>query len=180
YNAREHELRVIERTNLPPDALLARYASDADAYTDCWSTVVPGAVTHAAFVRAFYTGFAFRLERFILAAFAKRPSTDADVDALANGTREKFAAWEVEARAEDQLLLRDFTGRTRSWLMVERTPDMRGTQLRFGSAVVPVFDARTGERGLGRGFRWLLGFHTLYSRVLLRAARARVLRAQRG
>lgn len=164
---------MIDRVDLPPSALLARYASDAGTYTDCYATTVPGTVTHARYVRAFYTGLAFRLERWLLAAFAKRPSTDADVDALAAGTRDKFAAWDVEARAPDQLLLRDFTGRTRSWLMVERAGD-DATRLYFGSAVVPVVDARTGRRGLGKRFDALLGFHQLYSRILLGAARRRV------
>lgn len=166
---------MIERTDLPATALLARYTSDTGAYTDCYSTTVPGVVTHERFVRAFYTGFVFRIERFLLSAFARRPSTDGDVDALASGTRDAFAAWDVEARAADQLLLRDFTGRTRSWLMVEPTWDCRGTTLYFGSAVVPKVHAN-GDRSLGRRFELLLGFHKLYSRVLLRAARARVLR----
>lgn len=168
---------MIERTNLPAAALLARYTSDTGAYTDCYSTTVPGVVTHERFVRAFYTGFVFRIERLLLSAFAKRPSTDTDVDELAAGARDQFAAWDVEARAPDQVLLRDFTGRTRSWLMVEPTWDCRGTTLYFGSAVVPKVDAASGERRLGRRFELLLGFHKLYSRVLLRAARARVLRA---
>lgn len=175
YNAHGLEPRVIERTNLPTNALLARYTSDTGAYVDCYGTTVPIAVTHERFLRAFYTGFVFRIERFLLATFAKRPSTDDDVAALAAGTRDTFAAWDVEARATDQVLLRDFTGRTRSWLMVE--PMAGGTRLYFGSAVVPVIDRVTGERGLGRRFELLLGFHKLYSRVLLRAARARVLRA---
>jgi hypothetical protein len=173
YNLPVGDDRVIERVDLPPHALLARYAREDATYTDCYATTVDRAVSHAAFVRAFYTGLVFRLERWLLAAFAKRPSSDADVDALAAGTRDAFAAWDVEARASDQLLLRDFTGRTRSWLMVEPTGD-GGTRLYFGSAVVPVVDARTGQRGLGKRFDALLGFHRLYSRILLGAARRRV------
>ena len=164
---------MIERVELPSHALLARYARGDGTYVDCYTTTVPRTVTHADYVRAFYTGFVFRLERWLLAAFAKRPSTDADVDALVAGTREKFAAWDVEARAPDQLLLRDFTGRTRSWLMVERAGD-DATRLYFGSAVVAVVDARSGPRGLGKRFEALLGFHKLYSRILLGAARRRV------
>jgi hypothetical protein len=52
-----------------------------------------------------------------------------------------------------------------------------GTRLYFGSAVVPVVDAKSGQPTLGFAFRALLGFHKLYSRVLLRAARARLARS---
>jgi len=172
---------VIERVELPAEALLSRYVRDG-AYTDCYATIVPGTVTHAQYVQSFYTGFVFRLERFLLAAFARRPSTDSDVAELAAGTRDVFAAWDVEARARDQLLLRDFTGRTRSWLMVQDagSPGAPQTRLLFGSAVTAIIDKATGERSLGRRFSALLGFHKLYSRVLLSAARRRVLRAIRG
>ena len=55
-----------------------------------------------------------------------------------------------------------------------------GTRLYFGSAVVPVDDARTGRRRIGTVFVLLLGFHRVYSRVLLWAARARLRRQARG
>jgi hypothetical protein len=45
------------------------------------------------------------------------------------------------------------------------------TRLYFGSAVVP----RKGQTGLGGRYRALLGFHKRYSKILLRAARARLL-----
>ena len=73
-----------------------------------------------------------------------------------------FAAWRVEDRAEDQLLLCDLPGRTRSWLMA--ASEGTRTLLYFGSAIVP----------LSPGYRALLGFHKLYSRVLLRAAKSRL------
>ena len=52
---------------------------------------------------------------------------------------EKFAAWHVENRSENEILMCDFRGRTRSWLMVapvSTVSDAR-TRLYFGSAVVP-------------------------------------------
>ena len=133
---------------------------------------VPGTVTHARFVEAFYTSWLFRVERAILAAAARRPSTDADVRALAAGASERFAAWTVEARAADQLLLSDMQGSTRSWLMV--APGPATTTLYFGSAVVPRRARSAGEAPrMGWLFRALLGFHALYSRALLSlAARA--------
>jgi hypothetical protein len=165
----------ISAADLPSTALLRRYAAPV-GYTDCYVTELAGVVSHQAFVRAFYTSPLFRIERLVLRWLASRPSTDGDVEALACGTGDKFAAWRVEARAEDQLLLADFTGRTRSWLMVRSFQGARGpsTLLYFGSAVVPQIDRRTGEKSMGPAFAALLGFHRLYSRALLRAARGRV------
>ena len=116
--------------------------------------------------------------RFRTRVTASRPSTDAQARQLTRGERETFAAWSVEGRASDQLLLADFGGRTKSWLMVVPSSDARAetTRLYFGSAVVPVRPRRGGEAGMGFVFTALLGFHRLYSRLLLRAARARLLR----
>jgi hypothetical protein len=152
--------------DLPADALLQRYREQG-AYTDCFAIDVPGQVPHAAFVEAFYTTSVFKLERLLLGLFVSRPSNDAEARELAGGNREKFAAWSVEARAPGQLLMCDFAGSTRSWLMAEAAG--QGTRLYFGSAVV-----RSRQGG---AFRALLGFHKLYSRILPRAAVSRLLKA---
>lgn len=152
--------------DLPQDALLQRYREQG-AYTDCFAIDVPGQVAHAAFVEAFYTTAVFKLERLLLALFVARPSRDAEARELASGQRQQFAAWSVEGRAPDQLLMCDYAGSTRSWLMA--SPAGQGTRLYFGSAVV-----RSRQGGV---FRALLGFHKLYSRILLRAAASRVLKA---
>ena len=91
--------------------------------------------------------------------------------AVAAGTGERFAAWSVEARAPDQLLMCDLYGRTRSWFMVEPATDAGPVQTRlyFGSAVVASAMRKPS-------FRLLLGFHVLYSKALLRAARRRLRR----
>ena len=123
---------------------------------------------------AFYTTWLFRLERWILRFAVARPSTDEEARQLARGERAAFAAWSVEARATDQLLMCDFTGRTRSWLMVAPAAGASGTRLYFGSAVVPVRDPKTGETGLGPVHGPLIGFHKVYSRMLLRAAARRL------
>jgi hypothetical protein len=149
------------------------------AYTDCYATDVPGAVSHARYVAAFYTTALFKLERLILKWVVSRPSTDAQAEQLAAGTIDRFAAWHVEARAEHQLLLCDFLGRTRSWLMVVPSETGDATRLYFGSAVVPVQNARTGKPTLGPVYRALLGFHKIYSQALLRAAKARLLATRR-
>jgi hypothetical protein len=155
----------IEPCALPAHALLGRYR-DSGAYTDCYGVTVPSDMAHARFVEAFYTTWLFKLERAVLVLVGK-PSTDTQARALAQGEAESFAAWRVEARAPDQLLLCDYRGRTRSWLMREAGDG--GTRLYFGSAVVPVVDGN-GRRSPGIAFRALLGFHRIYSRALLRAA----------
>lgn len=161
----------IETPPPPPDALHLRYAA-AQAYLDCYSTVTPRSVTTAQFIEAFYTSGWFRLERWILAWTVRKPSSDAQAAELARGERTEFAAWTVEARTPTQLLMCDYLGHTRSWLRTE--PHPAGTRLYFGSVVTARVNPRTGARELGRAYRLLLGFHKLYSRVLLRAARARL------
>ena len=157
--------------DMPGDALLQQYRAQGD-YTDCFAIDVPAQVAHADYVEAFYTTSVFKLERLLLALLAARPSCDMEARELASGQRQQFAAWSVEGRAPGQLLMCDYAGSTRSWLMVAPAPgapDRAGTRLYFGSAVVRVRQ--------GRAFRLLLGFHKLYSRILLRAAARRVLRA---
>jgi hypothetical protein len=153
-----------------PDASFLGAYTRRGAYTDCYTVTVPGAVTLPEFVFAFYTTRLFKLERWLLAKALRLPSTDAQARELADGTATRFAAWRVEQRAADEILLD--AGQTRSWLNVEpRAGGAPATTLRFGSAVVP---ARPGGR-LGLAFHALLGFHRLYSRLLLRAACRRVL-----
>ena len=163
---------------LPEHALLRKYANGS-AYTDCFVTDISASVSHAAYVEAFYTTAVFKLERLLLAWLVSRPSTDAQARRLAVGELDSFAAWDVEARSVNQLLMCDFQGRTRSWLMVAPV-DGGGattTRLYFGSAVVPSVNQATGEAGLGFAFRALLGFHKVYSRVLLSAASSRLARS---
>ena len=70
----------------------------------------------------------------------------------------------------------DLHGRTRSWLMVAPLQTDRGpaTRLYFGSAAVAVKSAPTGTPTLRVGFRALLGFHKMYSKALLSAAKSRL------
>ena len=143
---------------LPVGSLLESYPA-AGGYVDCFSAEVPRPVSLPQLIEAFYTSRAFRPERWLIGALLGKRASNSDVARLAAGEAERFSAWSVEARREDQILLCDYQGRTRSWLMVAPVPG--GTQLHFGSAVVkpgdPVFKA-------------LLGFHRFYSRVLLKGA----------
>lgn len=164
----------IRPTPLPAQSLLAAYR-DRGAYTDCYVTTLDRPLTLAAVVDAFYTTPLFKLERLILAAFARLPSTDLQARQLAIGQLDTFAAWRVEGRQPDQILLADMSGRTRSWLMVAPA-DGGGTRLLFGSAVLPVADPTTGPRRMGFLFSALLGFHKLYARALLFSARCKLTR----
>jgi hypothetical protein len=166
-------MSAVRSCDLPDDALLRKYLLDG-AYADCYFIDVARPVSQAGYVQAFYTSGVFRIERALLGWFVSRPSTDQQAAELAGGTLETFAAWRVEARTPDQLLLCDFMGRTRSWLMSCSDVDRQTTRLYFGSAVVPASRHRTGKASMGLLFRALLGFHQPYSRILLRAAATRV------
>lgn len=168
---------MIRPCEIPDGALLRKY-SEAGAYADCYAADIAISVSQVEYVEAFYSTWVFRMERQLLAWFVSKPSTDQQASALAAGELESFAAWRVEGRTVDQLLMCDFQGRTRSWLMSAAASNngSTGTRLYFGSAVVPVENPKTGQKTMGFAFRALLGFHTLYSRVLLRAAVSRLRR----
>ncbi len=165
---------VVQRCKLPESALLRAYESHA--YADCYAVVIAQAVLLEQFVAAFYTTPLFKVERSILKWTVSRPSTDEEARQLAIGSIVEFAAWHVEARTPNQLLLSDMNERTRSWLMIDpvASSDGHATRLYFGSAVVPVRNRKPGNAKMGLLFRMLLGFHKLYSVALLRAAAARL------
>jgi hypothetical protein len=163
---------AVSPCGLPAGSSLRDYA-DAGAYADCYAASAPGTVSLARYVSAFYHSPAFRPERLLLRLLG-HPSDDADIERLAAGTAAAFAAWTVESRTDDSLLLRDVTGRTRSWLKVEPGADGT-TRLYFGSVVVPR-QVAGGEPRMGPLFGALLGFHRFYSRALLASARKRLLR----
>ena len=157
--------------------MLSRYRESGD-YTDCYVADVDRVVSHAEYIRAFYTTLPFKTERLILKWAVSKPSTDEDASLLAEGKIDRFAAWYVEERAENQLLLSDFRERTRSWLMTEASNG--STRLYFGSAVIKERNPETQERRMGKIFGLLLGFHRLYSRFLLSSARRRLQRASKA
>jgi len=165
----------ITACELPDKALLRPYLVDG-GHADCYSTEIGRAVSHEEFVKAFYSSAVFGIERLILRLLLNKPSTNSEIAELAAGRSESFAAWTVEGRADNQLLLADVSGRTRSWLMVvpAAADGVVGTRLLFGSAVVARRGQGSGQASLGPVFSLLLGFHRLYSQVLLAAARSRL------
>lgn len=154
---------------LPNGALLEHYRQSG-AYTDCFVIDVDGEFAHPEFVRAFYTSWLFKIERFILTWVVNKPSNDKEAAALAEDKAESFAAWTVEGRTSDQLLMCDYQSRTRSWLMTAPLEGGKRTRLYFGSAVVPLRPDGQKDRAFGMTFDLLVGFHKFYARALLRAA----------
>lgn len=165
----------IKSCPVPESALLNSYHRE-DNYCDCYSTNIDVDITLRQYVQAFYTTPIFRLERLILQHAVSKPSSDEQVDLLANGSIETFAAWSVEARSENQLLMCDFRKQTRSWFMVVPTEHQIKPQSRlyFGSAVVGVNAPAGAKSSAGLVFKVLLRFHKLYSVILLNAARSRL------
>lgn len=147
---------AVTEIEVPEGSLLTPLARADGVYVDAFETPCAGADLSAV-IAAFYSQPLMRAERMVLAV-AGMPSSAADVRALADAEAARFAAWDVEARRADELLLRDRTGRTLSWLMA--APGA----VRFGSAVVR----------MGPVTRALIGPHRLYSRMLLAGAARRL------
>jgi len=148
---------AIEPRPLPADSLLARLRGP-ECYRDAFCAEVPGRVTLAAFIAAFYGSGAFLPERLALHAIG-RSGGRAEAAALAEARAGRFAAWTVEAREADQILLRDFRDFTCSWLQAE--PRGQTTRLWFGSGL------RHPERTVARA---LVPVHRWYARKLLAGA----------
>jgi hypothetical protein len=162
----------VYRAELPSAALLIGQARPDD-YLDCFAVDLPQSLSLEGYAWAFYTSWLFKLERLIL-GWAGHPSTDQQARALARGEIQAFAAWKLEAREAKQMLMRDVTGATCSWLMVE--PISSGTRLYFGSGVRARKRQADGSLKLPFGYRALMGLHVLYSRALLAVAAKRLQR----
>jgi hypothetical protein len=165
----------IKKCAVPANTLLESYLKNG-AYADCYSTEISGHVSFPEFIHAFYTTPLFKLERSILTWTMSKPSTDEQAGQLAAGVLTTFAAWQVENRNEHELLMCDLGGRTRSWFMLipVNVDGIPRTRLFFGSAVVPVQNQSTGRSSLGFIFNALLGFHKIYSALLLYSATSNI------
>ena len=169
-------MSIVQPCDVPLASALRKY-KDGSGFADCYVAEVPGIISQQAFIEAFYTSPLFKIERTLLKVFAARPATDANARQLAAGNTVQFSAWTVESQSSSELLLADLTGRTRSWLMASPPggpAPAHSTLLYFGSAVVPLRSGQSDKPGMGWLFHALLGFHRLYSRLLLRAAIVRV------
>lgn len=169
---------TIHSGQLPQDALLNRYAQDG-SFTDCYYLELPQSVSMQDYIAAFYSSRLFRIERALLSLLPGKYANDSHAKELALGRTTQFSAWQVEDRTATQLLLRDFLGRTRSWLMVEplQNAGAPATRLYFGSAAVAKSRSAAGKPTFGFLFNALTGFHHLYSKALLRSAQSRLARS---
>lgn len=165
----------VQNGPLPEDSYLRDYGPKTGSYTDCFYLDVKRDVLLGDYIRAFFNTPIFRLERVILATFLGAGSSRQDVLDLASGAGTKLAAWQMEERSDDQILLAVTDGPVRTWLMVGQSPEGKGTRLYFGSAVVPMATNDQGEPEIGDVYKRFMGFHKLYSRILLKSA-ARKLR----
>lgn len=95
---------------------------------------------------------------------------------MSGGTTDEHAAWRVEAREADQVLLCDFLSYTRCWLMAERTGPS-ATTLWFSTAIVARRTRADGTPRLTRRFQALLPFHRRYAPILLAGAARHLERA---
>lgn len=165
---------TIRSCALPAEAFLRRH-DHGGGYTDCFVVEASGLISLSQYVEIFYTTGLFKAERAVL-SLTGRPSSDIQANRVAEGVGSTFAAWSVEDRAEDQLLMCDVTGRTRSWFMVTPVPDEVSdrTLLYFGSAITAVRKGTAGRMTIGPVFKALTDFHILYSRALLAAAKKRI------
>ena len=166
----------IEKCTVIPNSLLASYAENG--YADSYCTDLPGHISMEGYVFSFYTTALFKLERFILTWTVLKPSNDLQAKELMDGKTDKFAAWTIEARKENELLMCDMLKRTRSWFMVNHTgtKDTPRTQLYFGTGIAPATRGATVKTSIGLFFILLLPFHKLYSVFLLLFAKRRLSR----
>ena len=162
--------KSIKETDFPSGALLLDHDENMQpAMADCFSLTLNKNVTIASFLAAFYTSKIFKIERKILAFALQKPSTDEQAIALSKSQRDTFAIWTQAYRDNEQIVLSDFKGSTKSWLMVKQITSSE-TQIFFGTAVMPTVkkDGSLGEPS--KLFVILGSFHRLYSKLLLWSA----------
>jgi len=166
----------IEKCTVIPNSLLASYAENG--YADSYRTELPGHISMEDYVFSFYTTALFKLERFILTWTVLKPSSDLQAKELMNGKTDKFAAWTIETRNENELLMCDMLKQTRSWFMVKHngTENNPRTQLYFGTGIAPATRGAATKKSIGLFFILLLPFHKMYSVFLLLFARQRLSR----
>ena len=154
------------------------YAGREGYFTDCYAIDLGQNVSFSDYIAAFYSTKLFKLERFILRIFARAPATDEGARKLGLDEVDTFAVWRVSERRENQLLM-ETKGRTMSWFMVEDINEHGAPKSRlfFGSVVAPIKGKGSNSPRMGLLFSALLGMHSLYSKALLTAARARLLKA---
>ena len=168
----------IIKAEIPYDALSARYIEEG-AFVDCYYVEIPKKIALEKFIKAFYTTTLFKIERTILSFVTSRSATNKEAVELSLGESDSYSIWTVESRTSNQIILCDFTKKTRSWLMVQvsLTKEAVTTRLFFGSVVVPKKVSDNGHGSFGILFHLFGGFHRVYSKALLNASYKNLLRS---
>ena len=166
---------IIQET-IPCDALAVKYINDG-AFADCYCINIGNKISLKRFINTFYTTKLFKIERTVLSMITTKLTADKDAIKLSLGETESYSIWTVESRTSNQILLRDITGRTRSWLMVKHIGSTEmTTRLYFGSVVIPKYVSENGQVKFGTIFNVISGFHKVYSKLLLHAAYKKLLK----
>lgn len=167
----------ITEIEVPSNALTAKFRQQGD-FVDCYCIDIKKSIDLELFIKAFYTSRAFILERTLLSLLTLKPTFDRHAQLLAEGKQDTFSIWSVEERVKEQILLKEFTNHTKSWLMIHKWDSADITRLCFGSVVVANKVDTNGKGNFGLMFHLLGGFHRLYSRVLLNSAYRKLLQIQ--
>ena len=168
------------------------------AYIDCFCFMMPCVISFEEFVTAFYTSRLFKIERVILSIVVRKPSDDRQAIAIAQGRQKYFSAWSERARSPNELLMCDFQNQTCSFFKVVEVPCSKSREssenhykdfstnapssvLYFGTVLVPHKHSNGKLKEKPLFIRWLMPFHRLYSKALMRSAikRLRLLRKNR-
>ena len=162
-------------TELPKSALSSSYQAQG-AFVDCYYLDIDQDIGLGKYIQAFYTTPLFKLERSLLSLATFKRAGDDDALELSLGKSDRYSIWTVEEREKNQILMREFTGNTRSWFMVKKANGSETkTRLYFGSVVVPKGKTKNGQASFGGLFHLLGSFHQIYSKALLSAAYKRLL-----
>lgn len=162
----------VKQTNLPDKSLLKTYAHIKGCHTDCFSTEIQKHIDLQQYIAGFLTSPIFKIERWILSVALQKLSTDQEASLLAENKVDQFSAWGVEARNDNQLLMADYSNKTRFWIMIEKSVEKETTKLHFGSAVLP---NKEGVMPKAIWFRVLMKLHKLYSIILLWSAKSKLM-----
>lgn len=177
---RAASVRAVALETLPHRASILRYRLPGN-YVDCFGATLRGTIGVEQLLASFLTAPAFRPERWLLACALDMRSGDGEAQALARGDRQAFAAWSVEERDAEQVLLCDFLGHTRSWFMTEPGSEPGGgivTRVRYGTAIVRRDMHGVAHWGWSLAFWPLLPLHRLYARILLASTLGRITRGK--
>lgn len=162
---------TVKRIGVPEGSFLKAYEGREGCETDCFQADVPGHPDIDRFVHIFFDTWVFRIERRLLALLGEDYATSEDVAALAGRSSDTLAAWTVQDRSADEIILAFKRPRGRTWLQATQLDGSLGsTRLRFGSALLPNIDSEGQTASISWGLKIGLPLHRLYARLLLAAA----------